>query len=199
MKGLLDHFVEVIRLDDRKIIDLYWRRSEAAIGETANKYARYCHSISFNILHDMEDAEECVNDTYLRAWNAMPPQRPNILAVFLGKITRNLSLDKFRNYSAGKRGFAQTTLALDELAECVPAAASVEQTMDDHELAEALNRFLKSLPRQKRVMFVQRYWYLMPIKAVAEHLGESESQVKSALLRTRNALKSFLEKEGITL
>ena len=186
-------------MDDRKIIDLYWRRSETAIGETANKYARYCHSISFNILHDMEDAEECVNDTYLRAWNAMPPQRPNILAVFLGKITRNLSLDRFRNYSAGKRGFAQTTLALSELAECVSFTASVEQTMDDTELAEVLNRFLKSLPKQKRIMFVQRYWYLMPIKAVAEHLGESESQVKSTLFRTRNALKAFLEQEGIAL
>ena len=186
-------------MDDRKIIDLYWRRSENAIGETANKYARYCHSVSFNILHDIEDAEECVNDTYLRAWNAMPPHRPNCLAVFLGKITRNLSLDKFRGYSAGKRGFAQTTLALDELAECVASAASVEQMMADNELAQALNRFLKSLPRQKRVMFVQRYWYLMPIKAVAEHLGESESQVKSTLFRTRNALKSFLEQEGIAL
>jgi len=199
VKGLLAHFVEVNRLDDRKIIDLYWRRSETAIGETANKYARYCNSISFNILHDMEDAEECVNDTYLRAWNAMPPHRPNCLAVFLGKITRNLSLDKFRGYSAGKRGFAQTALALDELAECVPSAASVEQVMDDAELAQALDRFLKSCPKQKRVMFVQRYWYLMPIKAVAEHLGESESQVKSALFRTRNALKSFLEQEGIAL
>jgi len=186
-------------LDDRKIIDLYWRRSEAAIGETANKYARYCHSISFNILHDMEDAEECVNDTYLRAWNAMPPHRPNCLAVFLGKITRNLSLDKFRHYAAGKRGFAQTTLALAELTECVPAAESIERTLDGKELAELLNRFLKSLPKQKRVMFVQRYWYLMPIKAVAEHLGESESQVKSALLRTRNSLKAFLEQEGTAL
>ena len=186
-------------MDDRKIIDLYWRRSESAIGETANKYARYCHSISFNILHDMEDAEECVSDTYLRAWNAMPPQRPNCLAIFLGKITRNLSLDKFRNYSAGKRGFTQTALALSELAECIPSAESVEQTMDEKELVEILNRFLKSLPRQKRVMFVQRYWYLMPVKAVAEHLGESESQVKSALLRTRNSLKSFLEQEGITI
>ena len=186
-------------MDDRKIIDLYWRRSETAIDETANKYARYCHSISFNILHDTEDAEECVNDTYLRAWDAMPPHRPNCLAVFLGKITRNLSLDRFRYYAAGKRGFAQAALALDELTECVPSAASVEQTMDDTELAQALNRFLKSLPKQKRVMFVQRYWYLMPIKAVAEHLGQSESQVKSALLRTRNALKSFLEQEGITL
>jgi len=186
-------------LDDRKIIDLYWRRSEAAIGETANKYARYCNSISFNILHDMEDAEECVNDTYLRAWNAMPPHRPNCLAVFLGKITRNLSLDKFRQYAAGKRGFAQTTLALAELAECVPCAESIEQTLDGKELAELLNRFLKSLPRQKRVMFVQRYWYLMPIKAVAEHLGESESQVKSALMRTRNSLKAFLEEEGVML
>jgi RNA polymerase sigma-70 factor (ECF subfamily) len=199
VKGLFHYFVEVSCLDDRKIIDLYWRRSESAIGETANKYARYCHSISFNILHDMEDAEECVNDTYLRAWDAMPPQRPNCLAVFLGKITRNLSLDRFRHYAAGKRGFAQTTLVLDELAECVPSAAGVEQTMDDRELAQALSLFLKSLPRQKRVIFVRRYWYLMPIKTIAERLGQSESQVKSALFRTRNALKSFLEKEGIAL
>jgi RNA polymerase sigma-70 factor (ECF subfamily) len=150
-------------------------------------------------LHNKEDAEECVNDTYLNAWNAMPPKRPNCLATFLGKITRNLSLDRFKRYTAEKRGFGQMELALSELDEVVPSASSVEQAIEEKELVELLNVFLESLPKQKRLMFMQRYWYLMPIKTVAEHSGTSESQVKSTLFRTRKELKSHLEKEGVLL
>ena len=114
-------------MEDGKIVDLYWERSETAISETANKYSRYCHSISFNILHNNEDAEERVSDTFLRAWNAMPPKRPNCLATFIGKITRNLSLDKFRKYSAEKRGLGQTEIALSELDDVVPSSSGVER------------------------------------------------------------------------
>lgn len=186
-------------MEDSKIIDLYWERSETAINETEKKYSRHCHSISFNILHNDEDAKECINDTFYRAWNAMPPNRPNCLAVFLGKITRNLSLDKYKKYTAEKRGLGQMELALSELDDCVPSGSNVEQDIDEKELAEILNSFLESLPKQKRIMFVQRYWYLMTTKAIAEHSSKSESQVKSALFRTRKTLKAFLEKEGITI
>lgn len=187
------------KVEDSKIIDLYWERTEIAIGETAKKYSRYCHSISFNILHNKEDAEECVNDTYLNAWNAMPPKRPNCLATFLGKITRNLSLDKFKKYSAEKRGCGQMEIALSELDEVIPSTKSVEQAINEKELAELLDKFLGGLPKQKRIMFVQRYWYLMPIKAMAEQLSISESQVKSTLFRIRSELKSHFESEGVVL
>jgi len=186
-------------MEDSQIIDLYWERSETAIGETSKKYSRYCLTISFNILHNNEDAEECVNDTYLNAWNAMPPKRPNCLATFLGKITRNLSLNKFKMYTAEKRGFGQTEIALSELGEAVPSVSSVEQAIEEKELVETLNLFLENLPKQKRILFMQRYWYLMPIKAIAEQVGKSDSQVKSALFRIRNELKLHLEKEGVLL
>ena len=186
-------------MEDNGIVDLYWERSETAISETSKKYSRYCRFISFNILRNNEDAEECVNDTYLRAWNAMPPNRPNCLATFLGKITRNLSLDKFKKYNAEKRGLGQTELVLSEVDDCVPSSSTVEQDIAEKELVEILDRFLENLPKEKRIMFMQRYWYLMPIKEIAERSGESESQVKSALFRTRNNLKTILEKEGVLL
>jgi RNA polymerase sigma-70 factor (ECF subfamily) len=185
-------------MEDNEIVELYWERSEAAVSETSKKYARYCRYISFSILHNNEDSEECVNDTYLRAWNAMPPNRPNCLATFLGKITRNLALDKFKKYAAEKRGLGQMELVLSELDDCVSSSA-VEQEIDEIELAELLNHFLESLPKDKRIMFMQRYWYLMPIREIAERSGKSESQVKSALFRTRNNLKTVLEKEGVIL
>ena len=184
-------------MEDGKIIDLYWERSETAIEETAKKYFRYCRFISFNILRSDEDADECVNDTYLRAWNAMPPKRPNCLASFLGKITRNLSLDRYKQYSAEKRGHGQIALALSELDEAIPSIPDVEQVIDEKELVQALNIFLEDLPDQKRIIFVQRYWYLLPIKEIAEKSEASESQIKSTLFRIRNELKTFLEKEGL--
>lgn len=186
-------------MEDSKIVDLYWERDETAIGETAKKYSRYCHSISFNILQNEEDVEECVNDTYLNAWNAIPPKRPNCLATFLGKITRNLSLDKFKKYSAEKRGNGQVEIALSELDEVLPSVAIVERAIDEKELVKLLDEFLGGLPKQKRIMFVQRYWYLMPIKTMAEQLSMSESKIKSALFRIRNELKSHLEREGVML
>lgn len=186
-------------MEDSKIIHLYWERSESAITETSNKYGRYCYSIAHNILHNNEDSEECVNDTYLRAWNAMPPRRPNRLSVFLGKITRNLSLNRYKRFTAEKRGFGEVPLALSELNDCIPASSDPEQATDEKLLVEALNSFLAELPHKKRMIFVQRYWYLMPIKELADLYGSSESQTKSLLFRVRNALKTYLEKEGITI
>lgn len=186
-------------MEDGQIIDLYWARSEAAISETTSKYSQYCHFIAFNILQNNEDAEECVNDTYLRAWSVMPPQRPNRLRTFLGKITRNLSLNKYETYTAGKRGFGQVPLALDELQDCIPATGSVEQAIEDAALVEIINRFLAALPTDTRKIFVRRYWYLSSIKEIAGAYRFSESKVKMILMRARNELKQTLEKEGVLL
>lgn len=186
-------------MDDGQIIDLYWARSETAITETANKYSKYCHTIAYNILHSNEDAEECVNDTYMRAWSAMPTQRSTRLSAFLGKITRNLSLNRYEHYAAEKRGMGQVPLALDELHDCIPCSDSVEQTVDDQTLIEIINSFLEFMPTETRKIFMRRYWYLSPIKEIAVDYAISESKTKMTLLRTRNVLRDILEKEGITL
>lgn len=186
-------------MEDKQIVDLYWARSENAISETEIKYGRYCYYIAHNILHNNEDSEECVNDTYLNAWNAMPDQRPNRLSTFLGKITRNLSLNRWESYNAEKRGSGEIPLALDELHECIPPSNRADQMVDDLMLAEIFNRFLAALPKEKRMIFMRRYWYLSPIAEIAADYSMSESKVKMSLLRSRNALKQVLEKEGVDL
>lgn len=186
-------------MDDTKIIDLYWMRSESAIRETAKKYGSYCRSIAFRILRNDQDSEECVNDTWLGAWNAMPPKRPAVLSTFLGRITRNLSLDRRKQYNAEKRGSGEMAVALEELQECVPAPGGVEATLDDMALADALSRFLRSLPREPQKFFVQRYWYLCSVREIADNCGVSTSKVKMSLLRSRQDLRKFLQKEDIAL
>ena len=186
-------------MEDKQIVDLYWARSEKAISETADKYGRYCYTIAYNILHSNEDSEECVNDTYLHAWNAMPDQRPNKLSAFLGRITRNLSLKRWEKYTAKKRGAGQVPLALNELQECIPATNYTDSVADDIVLTDVLNRFLASLTAEKRNIFMRRYWYLSSVAEIASDLAISESKVKMSLLRSRNELKQLLEKEGITL
>lgn len=186
-------------MKDNEIIELYWKRNEAAITATADKYGSYCHTISYNILHNKEDAEECVNDTWLGAWKSLPPQRPNRLATYLGKITRNLSLDRFKQYNAEKRGRGQTELVLSELEDCIPAKTDVEQSVDEMALVESINQFLYAQPEQKRNIFIRRYWYLYPIRDIAETYGMGESKIASMLFRMRNELKLHLEKEGIML
>lgn len=186
-------------MNDKEIIDLYWERNEAAIAATAEQYGSYCHAISYNILHSNEDAEECVNDTYLRAWKSLPPQHPDRLSTYLGKITRNLSLDRFKQYNAEKRGRGQAALMLSELDDCIPAEKDVEQSVDEMVLVEALNQFLYAQPERKRNIFIRRYWYLYPIRDIAENYGMSESKTASLLFRMRNELKEHLEKEGIIL
>lgn len=184
-------------MKDHEIIDLYWKRLENAISATAEKYGKYCHSISYNILHSREDAEECVNDTWLGAWKSMPPQRPECLSAYLGKITRNLSLNRFKQYNAQKRGLGQTELVLSELEDCIPARTDVEQAVEEMILVKSINRFLWEQPEQKRNLFIRRYWYLSPIREIAENYGMSESKVSSLLFRMRNKLREHLEKDGI--
>ncbi len=186
-------------MDDTKIIDLYWTRSESAISETAKKYGSYCRSIAFRILRNDQDSEECVNDTWLGAWNAMPPKRPAVLSTFLGRITRNLSLNRWKRCCAEKRGSGEMAVALEELQECVPAPDGVEAALDDMALADALSRFLFSLPQESQKIFVQRYWYLCSIREIASNCGASTSKVKMSLLRSRQGLRKFLQKEGISL
>ncbi|MGI6687312.1 MAG: RNA polymerase sigma factor [Christensenellales bacterium] len=184
-------------MEDDQIIDLYWARSECAIAETENKYGRYCHTIAYNILRNDQDAEECLNDTYIKAWDVMPPQRPNHLAAFLGRITRNLSLDRYRMNRAGKRIPGQIPLVLSELEDCIPAEESVEKIIDDMALTESLERFLYALPRLKRNIFIRRYWYLSSIKEIAHAYGMSESKTISMLHRLRLQLKTHLREDNI--
>ena len=184
---------------DHEIIELYWARNESAITATAEKYGNYCHTIAYNILRNKEDAEECANDTYLRAWSSIPPQRPNRLSIYLGKITRNLALNRHKRYTAEKRGHGQVVLALSELEACVPSETTVEQTIEENELAAAIDRFLYAKPKLNRNIFVRRYYHLYAIRDIADAYGMSESKVTSLLFRMRNELRRFLEKEGIML
>ena len=186
-------------MKDNEIIDLYWNRDEAAITATADTYGNYCYSIAYNILYNNEDAEECVNDTWLNAWKSIPPQRPNRLSTYLGKITRNLSLDRYKLLTAQKRGMGQVELALSELEGCVPAQVDVEQIMDEKMLVSAIETFLRAQLQTERNIFVGRYWYLYSIRDLAGAYRMSESKVASLLHRMRKKLKLHLEKEGIVL
>lgn len=186
-------------MEDREIIALYMQRSEAAIVETEQKYGVYCTSIAQNILQNQQDSEECVSDTWLRTWNAIPPQTPNSLKLFVGRIVRNLSLDCYRAARVEKRGGGQVVLALSELAECVSSGATPETALEDQMLAEAISVFLWSQPKESRKMFVLRYWYLESVGEIALSLGYGQSKVKSSLHRTRKKLRQYLEQEGIAL
>jgi RNA polymerase sigma-70 factor (ECF subfamily) len=185
-------------MDDQQIVDLYWKRDESAIAETQKKYGKYCHTIAYAILHSHEDAEECVNDTYLRAWGAIPPAKPGRLSTFLGKITRNLSLDRYEKNTAQKRS-GPVELVLDELCECIPDADSALDPIDMIALGDAINAFLGGLPQKTRQIFLRRYWYMSPVKEIARDMGMSEGTVKVSLMRTRESFKAYLEKEGIVL
>lgn len=186
-------------MHDNEIITMYWNRDESAITETANRYGNYCFTIAYNILHSDEDAEECVNDTWLNAWKSIPPQRPNNLSTYLGKITRNLSFNRYKLMRAKKRGMGQTEIALSELDDCVPDRMDIEQFVDELFLVNAIESFLRNQPHIERSIFVGRYWYLYQIRDLAEHYRISESKVTSLLHRMRKKLKSHLEKEGVFL
>ena len=185
-------------MDDRAIIDLYWERSERAIGESGKKYGRLLYSVADRILHSPEDSEECVNDTWLRAWNAMPPARPEILSAFFAKITRNLSLNRLEKRNAKKRGSGEAAAAVEELSEILAdtRTSSPEGEAEMLELTEILNRFLADLPKEKRQIFLKRYWYLCSVREIAAELQLTESKVKMTLLRTREKLAEQLKKEG---
>lgn len=184
-------------MDDNSIMDLYWDRSESAIAETASKYGGYCYGIAYNILTNHEDAEESVSDTYWAAWNSMPPRRPSILSAFLGKITRHLSIDRWRACNARKRGGSEIILALDELEDCISGRDSTEDALIRREQLRTLNRLLDTLPKTERDVFLCRYWYLDSTKEIAQIFGFSESKTKSMLLRIRRKLHTQFEKEGL--
>ena len=186
-------------MDDSTIIDLYWARQEQALEETDRKYGNYCWTIAHNILRNRQDTEECVNDTYLKTWNAIPPHRPAIFSSFLGKITRNLSIDRYKAGRTGKRGGGRVLVALEELEECLPASGSVEQALADAELARLIDRFLRRLPEKECCIFLRRYWYVDTIQEVARRYHLSEGTVKSSLHRTRKKLREYLEQEGVAL
>lgn len=184
-------------MDDREILELYNARSESAIARTDEKYGGYCRAIAFQILSDKQDTEECVNDTYYRAWNLIPPNCPPCLKTFLGRITRRLSFHMFEKRLAAKRGGGELPLVLDELSECVPAVQDTENTVDAMLLAETVNAFLKQLSVEERYIFVHRCWYVEPMREIADSLGITENYTKVLLHRTRQKLKRVLEKEGI--
>lgn len=186
-------------MTDESIIDLYWARDEQAITETSGKYGAYCNTIAYNILTNSSDAEECVNDTWLHAWNAMPPHRPSLLSAFLGKITRNLSFDLYKRNHRDKRGGANIDLVLDELAEIVSGGDDPADAYDAEELKKDINDFLNSLSEDKRYMFILRYWYADSISAIAKRYSMQENAVSVSLNRTRTKLKNYLTERGYTL
>jgi RNA polymerase sigma-70 factor (ECF subfamily) len=185
-------------MDDSQIIDLYIRRSENAIAETDTQYGTLCRQLAMNILSCREDAEECVNDTYLGAWNAIPPLIPASLRAFVCGIVRNLALKKYAYVTAEKRN-PRAAVSLAELEECVSGCGTPEETLDDAEIARVINGFLRTLDRRSRIMFLRRYWYFDPVADIAACFGISAGSVSSTLFRTRKKLRAYLLKEGIDL
>lgn len=186
-------------MKDQAIIDLYWARDPRAVTASEEAYGAYCRAVARGILWDERDGEECVSDTWHRAWLSMPPRRPAVLRAFFGKITRNLALHLYERQHAQKRGGGQVPLALEELEECIPSAHSVENALEGQALSALLDRFLRELPSRERVIFLRRYWYLCPVKDIARSMGLGESLVKMSLSRTRQRLRQMLEKEDICL
>ena len=185
-------------VDDKKIVELYFARSESAIRESQKKYGKYCFSIAYRILFSKEDSEECVNDTYQKAWSAIPPHRPLRLSTFLGKITRNLALDRYAYCKAEKR-CDNTALVYEEISECIPHPVDGRSMADEIALKNALSGFLGMLNKSERMIFMRRYWYLSSVKEIASDFSMTESNVKVILHRTRKKLKDHLEKEGIEI
>lgn len=184
-------------MEDNQIINLYFQRSENAIAQTDAKYGRFCLHIAERILANREDSEEAVNDTYLAAWNAIPPNRPPVLQAFLGRITRQLSIDRWRGKNTAKRGRDAVTLCLEELESTVSGETNPEQEMLQKEIVAALNRFLMNLPAPERNVFVCRYWYMDSIAEIAQAFGFTRTKVTTMLYRTRQRLRNQLEKEGL--
>lgn len=184
-------------MNDASIIELYWQRAERAIAETDAVYGRFCYRIAYNILFDPQDSEESVNDTWLAAWNAMPPHRPASLKLFLGKLTRRISVSRLRQSTAAKRGGGEAELALDELAECISAPGSVERELEAKELAQAISAFVRSLSETERMLFIGRYWLVYPVNELAGRLGMKPGTARSTLSRIRKSLREFLRKEEL--
>ncbi len=186
-------------MSDDRIVELFWQRSENAVEETKKQYGSFLYYISFGILKNKEDAEEIVNDTYLNAWNSIPPQKPHSLKAFLSKIVRNLSLNRIRDNSSQKRGGGEYETSLEELKECVSGKDNVENNIDYIFLTKIINEFLRELPNEPRRIFIKRYWYLLSVYDISNEMNQSESKVKSILMRTRKKLAEKLKEEGFDI
>lgn len=184
-------------MEDQEIINLYISRSQNAISETENKYGSYCRTIAHNILFDKGESEECVNDSYFRTWNSIPPTIPKILKAFLAKVTRNTALNMYEKKHAAKRNHGQVALSLDELAECIEDENDTEKKIERSEVIAALNEFLEGLDKNKRIYFMQRYFYMTPVKEIAEKNGISEGSLKTMLSRIRADLKKYIAERGL--
>lgn len=183
-------------MDDKEIIDLYWARDEEAIKKTSSKYGRLCTYIANNILSSHEDSEECVNDTYLAVWNAIPSQRPNRFSVFVSRIARNLALKKYEYITAEKRNPSAAT-SIEELGDCVSGTDNIEIEMEKKHIENTINHFLRKQSDEKRNVFIRRYWYFDSIETICGRTGFSQSKVKSMLYEMRQKLRKYLESEGI--
>ena len=185
-------------MEDRQIVELYWRRDENAIAETRRKYGVFCHAIALRILSDRQDAEECVSDTWLRAWNAMPPQRPTLLRPWLGKVVRNLAVNRWEKNRAQKR-YAGMELLLDELSDALPSPQTVERQMEAAELGALISKWLRTLDADDRMLFLRRYWNGESLKDLARMWGEAPSRLAQRTYRLRQALKAELERNGVSI
>lgn len=183
-------------MEDCSIVALFWQRDERALSEASQKYTGYCRHIAYNILGDDSDTEESVNDTWLAAWDSIPPHRPAVLSAYLGKLTRRIARHRLEKRTAAKRGGGEYTEALEELADCIPAGESTEDAVDAAALAALIDGFVRTLPARERSVFIRRYFAAEPVKAIAVRVGMSVGSVKSMLLRTRRKLAAVLEKEG---
>lgn len=185
-------------MEDLQIIDLYFERNETAIAETAAKYGLFCHNIALNILSVKADAEECVNDTYLQAWNSIPPQRPDKFRAWLGRVVRNISINLWNKNHCQKR-YAGIEQFMDELEDCIPSPQTVEHQIEEQELTEVINTWLASLSRDDRVLFVRRYWNGKTVNELAKETGTESKKLARRMYSLRQSLKSALEKEGYSL
>lgn len=186
-------------MEDEQIVSLYWQRNESAIRETETKYDRYLTKIAYNVLSDYEDSRESVNDTYLAAWNSIPPHRPSVLSTYLGKLTRRISIDLFRCRNREKRKASEYAVSLSELGDCVSGGNTTEEAVNVKLLADAIGIYLRLIPEEARNAFIGRYYFLDPLKEVAAYCGMTESKAKTVLYRTRQGLRDYLKKEGFDL
>lgn len=186
-------------MTDNEIVKLYFDRDEKALDETEKKYGAYCRKITLGIVGKIEDAEECLNDTRLKVWESIPPAKPDNLKCYLGKISRNNALNYLRSQKAVKRGGDVYTQSVDELSECISSSTSPEKQVEDKFIVDVINSFIDSLEREKRVIFVKRYWYMKQTADISKEMGISESKVKTTLFRLRKQLKAYLEQEGIEI
>lgn len=183
-------------MEDQEIVGLYWQRNEEAIRETERKYGRYCFEIAYHVLYEKESVKECLQDTWIAAWDSIPPHRPENLRTYLGKIVRNLAINTYEKMNAQKRRGAETELALDELSEVIGKPSDVEEYVKEEMLKDSINRFLRRCEKETRIFFIQRYWYMMSVEEIAKENKVTVSKVKMNLSRTRERLRDHLREEG---